>query len=94
MSSILITSLHHIFCLYPPALTHELEELKAETKRKEQRWTANTTRLRERVETLEKEKLELKSRVEELEKVISAQQQLWKQATENNNTKQQSITQV
>lgn len=76
------------------ALTHELEELKAETKRKEQRWTANTTRLRERVETLEKEKAELKTRFEELEKINSAQQLLWKQATENNNNKQQSVTQV
>jgi len=74
------------------ALTHTLEELKSESKRKEQRWTANTTRLRDRVEALEKEKLELKTKVEELERINLAQSQLWKQAEQN--SKQQSVSQV
>ncbi|XP_067937747.1 centromere protein J-like [Watersipora subatra] len=74
------------------ALTHELEELKAESKRKEQRWTANTSRLRDRVETLEKEKQELSAKLEEQQKVNAAQQQLWKQSEIS--SKQPTITQV
>ena len=76
------------FCII--ALRHELEELKTESKRKEQRWTANTSRLRERVEALEKEKQEMGAKVEELQK-INAAHQLWKQVEVN---KQQSVTQV
>lgn len=81
-----------LLAIYYLALTHELEELKAESKRKEQRWTANTGRLRDRVEALEKEKQDLKAKLEEQEKVNAAQQMLWKQV--ESNSKQQTVTQV
>lgn len=61
-------------------------------KRKEQRWTATTARLRERVESLEKEKQDLNNKVEELEKINSAQQQRWKQVEVT--TKQPTLSQV
>lgn len=72
-------------------MKQQLEELREETKRKEQRWTASAARLRDRVESLEKEKQELKVKVEELEKVNAAQKHVWKQIEANS---KQTVSQV
>lgn len=72
-------------------MKQQLDDLKEETKRKEQRWTASAARLRERVESLEKEKSELKVKMEELEKVNAAQKHVWKQVEASS---KQSVTQV
>ena len=45
-----------------------MTDLQDEMKRKEQRWTSSTTRLRDRIETLETENRELKEEIRILEK--------------------------
>ena len=48
----------------------QVADLQDEMKRKEQRWTSSTTRLRDRIETLETENRELKEEIRLLEKKI------------------------
>lgn len=46
----------------------QVADLQEELKRKEQRWTSSTTRLRDRIELLENENRELKEEIKTLEK--------------------------
>jgi len=54
----------------------------------------NTARLRDRIEALEKEKLDLKAKVDELEKITAAQQIMWKQAETNSKQQDRTLQQV
>ena len=54
--------------LYVWFYLQQVTDLQDEMKRKEQRWTSSTTRLRDRIETLETENRELKEEIRLLEK--------------------------